>query len=164
MMRHRKSRGVHRPRRPVRLKAGNHGRRKRRVGEAADCDPEDVRCDRDLPVHSRTALRAEVIGGPTAVAGAKRGRLPAVAGKRPRRRFALDRHVLDRKSRLHAEHTARPPLALVALAQGYARRVWSVVRDAELSAVARTLTRGHRWPSLARGCGSSADADAAAIT
>ena len=62
--RHRKVRGSHRPRVPIRFEAGNDWRRKRRVGEAADCDPEDVRCDQDVPVNGRTALRAEVIRGP----------------------------------------------------------------------------------------------------
>src|SRR5512132_3899361 len=146
MMRHRKVRDVHRPRSPVRFEAGNHWRRKRWVGEAADCDPHDVRCGGDLPVHGRTALRAEVVCGPPAVAGAKRSRLPAFGGKRPRRRWAFDRDVLDRKSRLHAEHAARPPLALIALAQGYALWVGTVVGKAELSAIARSLTGGH-FPS-----------------
>ena len=53
----------------------------------------------------------------------------------------LRRHVLDRKSCLHAEHAARPPLALVALAQGDTLRVRPVVGHAELSAVARRLAR-----------------------
>src|SRR5512132_4242297 len=150
MMRHRKGRDVQRPPSPVRFEAGNHWRRKRRVGEAADCDPQEVRCDGDFPVHGRTALRAEVIRGPPAVAGAKRGRLPAVAGKRPRRRLAFYRHVLDRKPRLHAEHAARPPLTLVALAQGYALWVGTVVGKAELSAIARRLTGGH-FPSCSYG-------------
>jgi hypothetical protein len=43
--RHRKVRGVHRPRNPVRFEAGNHRRRKRRVGEGADCGSEEVWCD-----------------------------------------------------------------------------------------------------------------------
>src|SRR5512132_860285 len=34
-MRHRNGRGVHRPRMPVLFEAGNHGRRKRRVGQGA---------------------------------------------------------------------------------------------------------------------------------
>jgi hypothetical protein len=141
-MRHRKLRGVHRPRMPVRLEAGNHRRRKRRVGEAADCDPDDVRRGGDIPVHGRTALRAEVIRGPAAVAGAKRDRLPALGGKRPRRRLAFYRHVLDRQSRLHAEHAARPLLALVALAERYPLWVGAVVRDAQLSA----CTKPYAWP------------------
>jgi hypothetical protein len=49
---------------PIRLEAGNHWRRKGRVGEGADCDPDDVRCGCELPVHAGTALRAEVIRGP----------------------------------------------------------------------------------------------------
>src|SRR5207342_3827510 len=134
--RHRKFRGVHRPRMPVGFEAGNHWRRKRRVGEGADRDPEDVRSVGDLPVHGRTALRAEVIRAPHAVAPT--GRLPALAGNRPRRRLAFYRQVLDRKSRLYAQHAARPPLAVVALAQRYALWVGSFVRNAELSAIARS--------------------------
>src|SRR5512132_1983561 len=141
--RHRKVRGVHRPRMPVRFEAGNHWRRKRRVGEGADCDPDDVRRNGDIPVHGRTALRAEVIRGAPAIAGAKRDRLPALAGKRPRRRLAFYRHLLPGNSRLHAEHAARPLLALVALAQGYALWVGPFVRNAELPAIARSLMGGH---------------------
>ena len=74
------ARGVHRPRMPVRFEAGDHWRRNRRVGEAADCDPDDVRRDRDIPVHGRTALRAEAIRGAPAVAGAKRDRSPPSTG------------------------------------------------------------------------------------
>jgi hypothetical protein len=121
--RHRKGGGVHRPRMPVRFKAGAHGRRKCRVGEGADCDSVDVRCDDELPVHGRTALGAKVIRDPVAVAGAKRGQLPAVAGEHPRLRSAFYGHLLPRNSRLHAEHAASPLLALVAVAQGY--RFWS---------------------------------------
>ncbi len=72
IVRHRKVEGVHCPRMPVHFESGNHRRRKRRVGEATDCDPDDVRRDRDIPVHGRTALRAKVIRGPSAMAGAKR--------------------------------------------------------------------------------------------
>jgi hypothetical protein len=61
--------------------------------------------------------------------------------------LAFYRHVLEWKSGLHAQHGARPLLALVALAQGYPLWVWSFVRDAELSAIARSLTRGH-FPSV----------------
>src|SRR4026208_2510817 len=128
--RHRKVRGGHRPRMHIRFEARNHWRRKRRVGEAADCDPEDVRCDEDLPVQGRTALRAEVIRGPPAVAGAKLCRLPAVAGNRPRRRCAVYGDVVDRESLLYAEDAACPPLTLVALAQGYARGVRAFVTNA----------------------------------
>ena len=102
------------------------------------------------PVHGGTAHRAEVIRGSPAVAGAKLGRFPAVAGKSPRRRLAFYRHVLDRKSRLPAERAARPLLALVALAQRYALWVGAVVSNAELSAIARTLTGGH-FPSCSLG-------------
>jgi hypothetical protein len=70
VMRHRKVRDVHRPRMPIRLKTGTHRRRKRRVGEAADRDAKDVRCDGDLSVDGRAGLRAEVIRGPP-VAGVK---------------------------------------------------------------------------------------------
>ena len=45
----------------------------------------------DLPVHGRTAQRAEVERGPPAVAGAKLGRLSRCRGKGPRRRLASDR-------------------------------------------------------------------------
>jgi hypothetical protein len=141
--RHRKGGGVHRPRMPVRFKAGAHGRRKCRVGEGADCDSVDVRCDDELPVHGRTALGAKVIRDPVAVAGAKRGQLPAVAGEHPRLRSAFYGHLLPRNSRLHAEHAASPLLALVAVAQGYPFWVWAFERDAELSAVACSRTRGH---------------------
>jgi hypothetical protein len=75
-------------------------------------------------------LRAEVIRAPHAVAAT--GRLLAVAGNRPRRRLAFYRQVLDRKSRLYAQHAARPPLAVVALAHGYALWVGPFVRNAEL--------------------------------
>jgi hypothetical protein len=86
-------------------------------------------------------LRAEVIRAPHAVAAT--GRLLAVAGNRPRRRLAFYRQVLDRKSRLYAQHAARPPLAVIALAHGYALWVGPFVRNAELSAIARSLTGGH---------------------
>src|SRR3954469_19536006 len=128
---------------PVRLKAGDHWRRKRRVGEGADCDPDDVRRGGDIPIYGRTALRAEVVRRPAAVARAKLGWLPALDGKRPGRRWALDRHLLPRDSRLHAEHAAGLLLALVALAQGNPLGVGPLVRDAELAATARSLTRGH---------------------
>jgi hypothetical protein len=57
--------------------------------------------------------------------------------------LAFYRHVLDRKSRLHGEHAARPPLALVALAQRNPLWVGPFVGNAELSAIARSLTGGH---------------------
>ena len=110
----RKVRSLHRPQMPVRFEAGNLWRRKRRVGEGADCDPDEVRCGGNVPVNGRTAHRAEVIRGPPAVTGGIRDPLPAVAGKRPLRRFAFYLHLPTWKPPLHGEHGARPQLARVA--------------------------------------------------
>ena len=96
---------------PVLFKAGYLGRRKRRVGEGANGDPDKVRCRVNIPVDGCSTHRAEVIRGPTAVAGLIRDRLPAVAGKRPPRRLAFYLRVLTWKPPLNAERRAGPQLA-----------------------------------------------------
>jgi hypothetical protein len=126
------------------LEAGDHRGGERRIGEGADGEPDEARCDREIPVHRRTALRTEVVGRALAVAGAELGGLPLAAGKCPRRRSPLDRHVLLREPRLHRDHAPRPSLALIALAQRYALRVGSFVDGGELSAVAGRRAGGHR--------------------
>ena len=150
----RKVREVQCPRLCVRFEAGTERRRKRRIGEGADCDPDNVRCDGDVPVHGRPALRAEVIGGPPAVAGAKRGWLRAFDGKRPRSRFALYRHLLPRDSRLHTVHAACAPLALVATTHRDALWIGTFHRQAEPSASADLRARSGyiHPPSPATGC------------
>jgi hypothetical protein len=79
--------------------------------------------------NGRTALRAEVIRSPLAVAGAIRDRLRAVDGKLPRRRFALDRHLLPWKTRLYGERATRPQLAVFAVAQGSPLWVGALAHD-----------------------------------
>ena len=106
----------------------------------------------EFAVEGRTALRAEVVGRPAAIARAIRNRRLPALGEGERLRFAFDRHVVAWKSRLHAEQAAAPLLAAVALAQGDALWVGSVVGEGELSAVARARTRGH-LPLLASGPG-----------
>jgi hypothetical protein len=83
--RHRKGHDIHRPGKPVLFEAGNRWRRIRWVGAGSNSDSDHVRCDGKLVVNVRTALGAEVLGAPLAVAGAIRDRLPALDGELPRR-------------------------------------------------------------------------------
>lgn len=87
--RHRKGRDVHRPGKLVLFEAGNHGRRKRRVGEAADFDSDTGIVGVNRIVNGRTAHGAEMKRAPRAGAVAIRDRRRALDGKLPRRRVAL---------------------------------------------------------------------------
>ena len=107
--------------------------RKGRIGKGANWNSRNTWPSFDDIGDSRAAVGAEAI----------RGMMTAVGGSHPNRRFASDRHLRVRPSRLRGEGAPSSLLTFEAVAYGYSDRFAFALRAKLTTATSRYTSRDH---------------------